>query len=286
MGAVPSPQNLHLEVSEKEENRDKDYCKLCDVGFTCETQAVQHYEGKRHQKNVKTASTAAELEECDDPNIKIEGNSFTCTLCSVQLTARDQLDTHLKGAKHQMKARGDTVKRGPDGDAVPRGRGAHRGRGRGDRGRGGMRDRGMGMDRDRGDEPERGFPMMRGGPHGRGRGDFRGRGDRNGGPDFHGGPDFRDGPFPNRPPFGPMFPQNSGPRPLLNCGPMFRGPGPRTSKRTRAGIPPYAQRNGYGYGTTAKAWSGQILKVPFGRRMNCYTFSIEALFRLTVNMFL
>lgn len=56
-------------------------------------------------------------------------NVFECSLCNVMVTSEDQLNTHLKGMKHQNKMKQASGKNRPRG----RGRGGFRG-GRGGRG--------------------------------------------------------------------------------------------------------------------------------------------------------
>ncbi|XP_070207927.1 uncharacterized protein [Littorina saxatilis] len=211
-----------------DESKKWECCTLCGVGFTSLKQAEQHYSGKNHAKKVRLSEANACLEKAAEANLVKKGGSnvFECSLCNVMVTSEDQLNTHLKGMKHQNKMKQASGKNRPRG----RGRGGFRG-GRG--GRGGF-GQGAGSREEGADFGTRGM-VPRG--RGRGRGGFQ-RGRQEG---FRGGR-FRQGcvdfpmeeAFPSPPRFDEGF--GSSPRPGFKRREPFDDFGPPRGKRPRRGF--------------------------------------------------
>ncbi|XP_033763904.1 zinc finger matrin-type protein 3-like [Pecten maximus] len=103
------------------------YCKVCDVSFNSPKQAMQHYEGKNHQKKVRMSSQVRNVTESQKDHVTVDGTVFECKLCSVHVTCQEQLNAHLDGAKHKSKLK--SQERG-DWSNGPAGQG-YRGRGKG-----------------------------------------------------------------------------------------------------------------------------------------------------------
>ena len=47
------------------------YCKVCDVSFNSPKQAMQHYEGKNHQKKVRMSSQARNVTESQADHVTV-----------------------------------------------------------------------------------------------------------------------------------------------------------------------------------------------------------------------
>uniref|UniRef100_A0A2R5LI16 Putative zinc finger matrin type 3 n=1 Tax=Ornithodoros turicata TaxID=34597 RepID=A0A2R5LI16_9ACAR len=103
------------------------FCKLCDVAFTSEIQAKQHYEGRNHQRRLRGEPAlpkgffnplTGRWQRQPPPGVAIKGpsrhqhkpsqlgnatKSFSCNPCSMSLTSEQQLTAHLMGAKHKAR---------------------------------------------------------------------------------------------------------------------------------------------------------------------------------------
>ncbi|CAI9732172.1 finger 346 [Octopus vulgaris] len=84
-------------------------CVVCEVAFTSSVIAKQHFEGKRHQKNVLSQPIAAVSNSPPDNYSQgfhtqengPEINKDECKLCDVKFTSPSQAADHLKGKMHQ-----------------------------------------------------------------------------------------------------------------------------------------------------------------------------------------
>ncbi|XP_014788917.1 zinc finger protein 346 [Octopus bimaculoides] len=83
-------------------------CDVCNVAFTSHVIAKQHFEGKRHQKNVKSQPIAVVSNSLPDnysqgfhtqENMPVI-NQDKCELCDVKFTSATQTADHLKGKIH------------------------------------------------------------------------------------------------------------------------------------------------------------------------------------------
>ncbi|CAN7987184.1 unnamed protein product, partial [Ixodes hexagonus] len=106
------------------------FCKLCDVAFTSEIQAKQHYDGRNHQRRLRgepplpkgfynpatgrwqrqpppgMAIKVGQARKNGPPGGPAGPNAFTCEPCNVSLTSEQQLNAHLQGAKHKARVSG------------------------------------------------------------------------------------------------------------------------------------------------------------------------------------
>lgn len=101
------------------------FCKLCDVAFTSEIQAKQHYDGRNHQRRMRGEPplpkgfynpATGRWQRQPPPGMAIKppipkkppttGNQFYCEPCRSSLTSEQQLQSHLQGAKHKARVGG------------------------------------------------------------------------------------------------------------------------------------------------------------------------------------
>lgn len=106
------------------------FCKLCDVAFTSEIQAKQHYDGRNHQRRMRgepplpkgfynpvtgrwqrqpppgMAVKGAAPQQQQQQLRKSAGGAFYCEPCHTSMTSQQQLDAHLQGAKHKARVGG------------------------------------------------------------------------------------------------------------------------------------------------------------------------------------
>ncbi|XP_042876683.1 zinc finger matrin-type protein 3-like isoform X2 [Penaeus japonicus] len=140
--STPKKKSEPLDVSQL-------YCKCCDLSFTSEQHAQQHYMGRNHQRvlhglkplkagyynketgkwqrmppdprvsveridlNLEPTSddgTGSSSDKQLDPDGVKERGRFYCEMCSVSATSQEQLDGHLVGQRH-MKAVRATAKK-------------------------------------------------------------------------------------------------------------------------------------------------------------------------------
>lgn len=102
------------------------FCKLCDVAFTSEIQAKQHYDGRNHQRRLRgepplpkgfynpatgrwqrqpppgmAMKPATQLRK--SMSLASGSSPFFCEPCHTSLTSEQQLNSHLQGAKHKAR---------------------------------------------------------------------------------------------------------------------------------------------------------------------------------------
>lgn len=104
------------------------FCKLCDVAFTSEIQAKQHYDGRNHQRRMRGEPplpkgfynpVTGRWQRQPPPGMamkgppqqqqllrKSAGGAFYCEPCHTSMTSQQQLDAHLQGAKHKARVGG------------------------------------------------------------------------------------------------------------------------------------------------------------------------------------
>lgn len=109
------------------------FCKLCDVAFTSEIQAKQHYDGRNHQRRMRGEPplpkgfynpVTGRWQRQPPPGMAVKGVStpqlqqqqlrkpggaggaFFCEPCHTSMTSQQQLDSHLQGAKHKARVGG------------------------------------------------------------------------------------------------------------------------------------------------------------------------------------
>ncbi|XP_053295883.1 zinc finger matrin-type protein 1 [Pleuronectes platessa] len=83
------------EVDLKDPNR---YCPLCAASFNNRQMALQHYNGRKHQRNQAKQELIKELG--DDVQ---QANSLMCQTCSLQFNSVEMYQAHVHGNKHQFR---------------------------------------------------------------------------------------------------------------------------------------------------------------------------------------
>ncbi|KAM3877918.1 zinc finger matrin-type protein 1 [Diretmus argenteus] len=90
--ATTSPST---EVDLKDSNK---YCALCAASFNNPQMALQHYNGKKHQRNQARQELLKGLGEHAQ-----QANSLLCQMCNVQFNSVEMYQAHMQGNKHQIK---------------------------------------------------------------------------------------------------------------------------------------------------------------------------------------
>ncbi|XP_034726043.1 zinc finger matrin-type protein 1 isoform X1 [Etheostoma cragini] len=83
------------EVDLKDPNK---YCALCAASFNNPQMALQHYNGRKHQRNQARQELLKELS--DDVQ---QAKSLMCKICSVQFNSVEMYQAHVHGNKHQIR---------------------------------------------------------------------------------------------------------------------------------------------------------------------------------------
>ncbi|XP_060791444.1 zinc finger matrin-type protein 1 [Neoarius graeffei] len=74
------------------------YCKLCTASFNNPVMAAEHYNGRKHQRNLSRQELHSKLGEQSE-----HASSLTCPVCHVTLHSIDTYQAHMKGNKHYIK---------------------------------------------------------------------------------------------------------------------------------------------------------------------------------------
>ncbi|KAK2862426.1 hypothetical protein Q5P01_001959 [Channa striata] len=83
------------DVDLKDRNK---YCALCAASFNNPQMALQHYNGRKHQRNQARQELIKELG--DDVQ---QANSLMCQTCGVQFNSVEMYQAHMQGNKHQTR---------------------------------------------------------------------------------------------------------------------------------------------------------------------------------------
>uniref|UniRef100_A0A3Q1CS81 C2H2-type domain-containing protein n=2 Tax=Amphiprion ocellaris TaxID=80972 RepID=A0A3Q1CS81_AMPOC len=83
------------EVDLKDPNK---YCALCAASFNNPQMALQHYNGRKHQRNQARQELLRELG--DDVQ---QAESLMCQMCSLQFNSVEMYQAHMQGNKHQIR---------------------------------------------------------------------------------------------------------------------------------------------------------------------------------------
>ncbi|XP_031711513.1 zinc finger matrin-type protein 1 [Anarrhichthys ocellatus] len=83
------------EVDLKDPNK---YCALCAASFNNPQMALQHYNGRKHQRNQARRDLLKELGD----HVQ-QANSLMCQMCSVQFNSVEMYQAHMQGNKHQIR---------------------------------------------------------------------------------------------------------------------------------------------------------------------------------------
>ncbi|KAM8915996.1 zinc finger matrin-type protein 1 [Spinachia spinachia] len=74
------------------------YCAMCAVSFNNPQMALQHYNGRKHQRKRARQDLLKELGNDDQ-----KANSLTCQMCRVQFNSVEMYLAHMQGNKHQIR---------------------------------------------------------------------------------------------------------------------------------------------------------------------------------------
>ncbi|XP_028261300.1 zinc finger matrin-type protein 1 [Parambassis ranga] len=91
----PAATRANPEVDLKDPSK---YCGLCAASFNNPQMAMQHYNGRKHQRNQARQEMLNELG--DDVQ---QANSLLCQMCSVQFNSVEMYQAHMQGNKHQTR---------------------------------------------------------------------------------------------------------------------------------------------------------------------------------------
>ncbi|CAK6958311.1 zinc finger matrin-type protein 1-like isoform X1 [Scomber scombrus] len=91
----PTPAAASTEVDLKDSNK---YCALCVASFNNPQMALQHYNGRKHQRNKARQELLKELGN----NVQ-QADSLMCQMCSVQFNSVEMYQAHMQGNKHQIR---------------------------------------------------------------------------------------------------------------------------------------------------------------------------------------
>ncbi|KAM6927929.1 zinc finger matrin-type protein 1 [Xenentodon cancila] len=107
---VASPAFPSSEVNLKDPNK---FCSLCSALFNNPQMAVQHYQGRKHQRNHAKQDLLRQLGE--KPFLHVyailhgfhsflsPANTLLCHVCGVQTNSVEMYNTHMQGSKHQIR---------------------------------------------------------------------------------------------------------------------------------------------------------------------------------------
>ncbi|XP_077429458.1 zinc finger matrin-type protein 1 isoform X2 [Vanacampus margaritifer] len=75
------------------------YCVLCAASFNNAQMALQHYNGRKHQRKKARQEIMKELEDVQ------EENPLTCAICNLRLNSVEMYQAHMQGNKHSARER-------------------------------------------------------------------------------------------------------------------------------------------------------------------------------------
>ncbi|CAL8402752.1 unnamed protein product [Arctogadus glacialis] len=78
--------------------KDPNYCALCSAPFNNPKMALQHYNGRKHQRNKHRAKVMQGLGEDAQ-----QARGLICQVCNARFTSMEMYQAHMKGNKHQVK---------------------------------------------------------------------------------------------------------------------------------------------------------------------------------------
>ncbi|KAM4741835.1 zinc finger matrin-type protein 1 isoform 2-T2 [Anableps anableps] len=91
---VPSASS-NAGVDLKDPNK---YCALCVASFNNPQMALQHYNGRKHQRKKARQELLKELGKDAQ-----QGSSFMCQMCGVSFNSVEMYQAHMQGNKHQIR---------------------------------------------------------------------------------------------------------------------------------------------------------------------------------------
>ncbi|XP_034033769.1 zinc finger protein 346-like [Thalassophryne amazonica] len=89
-----------------EGNSGDRFCSMCKASFNNPVMAQQHYDGKKHKKQMTKVKLLETYGPSTTPASTLKG--YPCTVCKIELNSVDQYQSHITGSKHknQMKKSG------------------------------------------------------------------------------------------------------------------------------------------------------------------------------------
>ncbi|XP_049590776.1 zinc finger matrin-type protein 1 [Syngnathus scovelli] len=75
------------------------HCVLCAASFNNPQTALQHYNGRKHQRKKARLEMFKDLEDAQ------EENPLTCAICNLQLNSVEMYQAHMQGNKHHARKR-------------------------------------------------------------------------------------------------------------------------------------------------------------------------------------
>ncbi|XP_061688989.1 zinc finger matrin-type protein 1 isoform X2 [Syngnathoides biaculeatus] len=78
------------------------YCVLCEASFNNPQMALQHYNGRKHQRKKARQEMFKELEHVHEGNTDSE-NPLSCAICNLQFNSVEMYQAHMQGNKHHKR---------------------------------------------------------------------------------------------------------------------------------------------------------------------------------------
>ncbi|KAK6322443.1 zinc finger protein 346 isoform X1 [Coregonus clupeaformis] len=80
------------------------FCSICHASFNNPLMAKQHYEGKKHKKQLTQQKLMETYGPSTAPASTVKG--YPCTVCNIELNSVEQYQAHISGSKHKNHVRG------------------------------------------------------------------------------------------------------------------------------------------------------------------------------------
>ncbi|CAL8336422.1 unnamed protein product [Merluccius merluccius] len=78
--------------------KDPNYCALCAAPFNNPQMALQHYNGRKHQRNQARQRVLQDLGEDSQ-----QASCLVCQVCNAKFNSVEMYQAHMQGTKHQVK---------------------------------------------------------------------------------------------------------------------------------------------------------------------------------------
>ncbi|CAB1316485.1 unnamed protein product [Coregonus sp. 'balchen'] len=75
------------------------FCSICHASFNNPLMAKQHYEGKKHKKQLTQQKLMETYGPSTAPASTVKG--YPCTVCNIELNSVEQYQAHISGSKHK-----------------------------------------------------------------------------------------------------------------------------------------------------------------------------------------
>ncbi|XP_058488874.1 zinc finger matrin-type protein 1 [Solea solea] len=93
LGATTTTSSTEVDL--KDPNK---YCALCTASFNNPQMALQHYNGRKHQRNQSRQELMRRLG--DDVQ---QADQLMCQMCSLEFNSVEMYQAHVQGSKHQIR---------------------------------------------------------------------------------------------------------------------------------------------------------------------------------------